>query len=103
MCALKHVKEGKASLNKQEYENAAKFANKAFKEIDEYLNSKQNPQLNLLLAPFHYFLGHVLTTYMENKTDPFGNLPQLEYESDEESENEEDYDEEEEEEEAQVK
>ena len=49
-----------------------------------------------MLAPFHYFLGHVLTTYIETNTDEFGNLKDLEYNSDDEEEDEEDYDDEEE-------
>ena len=49
------------------------------------------------MAPFHYFLGNILTTYIEERTDEFGNLKELNYES--EDENEDDYDDEDEEEE----
>ena len=43
------------------------------------------------MAPFHYYLGDTLTTYLEYRTDEFGNLKDLNYES----ENEDDYDDEE--------
>jgi hypothetical protein len=45
------------------------------------------------LAPFHYFLGHVLTSYIEEYTDEYGNLPELNLaHSDDEGDDDEDED-----------
>ena len=94
--ALKHVKSARDWIESKDFENAAKYADKAFKVMNEFVASRQNSVYEILLAPFHYYLGNILTTYIEERTDEFGNLKELNYVSDDE--NEDDYDEEEEEE-----
>ena len=33
----------------------------------------------IIEAPMYYMMGHILTSYIETKSDVFGNLPVLEY------------------------
>ncbi len=33
----------------------------------------------IIEAPMYYMMGHILTSYIETKSDVFGNLPELAY------------------------
>ena len=53
--------------------------------------NQSNLNYDILLAPFYFFLGNMITTYIEYNTDEMGNLKPVQIE-----ESEEEYDDEEE-------
>ena len=85
--------------NIQTYINAFKSAEKAFKPISALYNlreesstlnippvtatdsnkDEQKPpgDYQILLAPFYYYMGHILASFIEEHTDEYGNLPEL--------------------------
>jgi hypothetical protein len=48
---------------------------------------------SIIEAPIYYMMGNIITTYIETKSDVFGNLPVLEYNESSDEEDEEDCDE----------
>lgn len=80
--------EGRNYLKKKDFAHAQKYSEKAFKKMEElYLMRKdENPDYQVLLAPFYYFLGHVTASYLEEATDVLGNLVPLADVSDTEDE-----------------
>lgn len=88
--AISYVEEGKNYLKKADFARAQKCSEKAFKKMEELylLRKDDNPDYQVLLAPFYYFLGHVTATYLEEATDVLGNLVPLPEVSDSEDEEE---------------
>ena len=78
--ALQRVHLAKEAITKTEYSLAMHQAEKAYKIMEELhnLRKENNPRFELILAPFSYFLGHTLTTYIEYCTDEFGNVKEIE-------------------------
>ena len=64
--AIENVKKAKDFLRKNEYSTAAYHAEKAFKQSEAMyqLRKDVHPDYQVLLAPFYYFLGNVLSIYL---------------------------------------
>jgi hypothetical protein len=46
-------------------------------------------EYSVLESPLYYLQGHILTSYVETKSDVFGNIPELDYDESSEEEEEE--------------
>ena len=76
-----------------------KTITKALKRVSDLvsLRKEKYPYYSILEAPFYYYQGHLLISYIEAKSDVFGNIPELAFEESEEEEAEDEEDQEEEE------
>lgn len=65
--ALEKVKISKDHLRKSDFSHAYKFAEKAFRQVETLyeLRKETNPDYQMVLAPFYYYMGNVITTYLE--------------------------------------
>ncbi len=70
---------------------ALKFLSKALRRVQELISLRKeaNPDYAVLEAPLFYLQGNYLVTYVEEKADVFGNIPQLQFEDSSEEEEEE--------------
>lgn len=89
--AVTLVNEALELKRKDDFAGAMKAVSKALKRISELvtLRNEVNPDYKVLEAPFIYQQANILTSYIETKSDVFGNVPELQIEeSESESESE---------------
>lgn len=78
--ALQHLHQAKELKKTEDYLGAMKAVNKAVKRISELVQlrvEKGYPNYKVFEAPFIYQQGNILVSYIENKADVFGNIPEL--------------------------
>lgn len=87
---LELVAQAKDAHRRDDYIVALKSLQKAIKRMQELiaLRKEANPDYSVLEAPLFYLQGHFLVSYIEQKSDVFGNLPPLDYEESESEESE---------------
>ena len=85
----------KEAQRKDDYSGAMSHMGKAVKRIEELVDLRKNAadedQINeysVIESGFLYQQGNILVTYIETKSDVFGNVPALEVEASEASEDE---------------
>ncbi len=93
--ALDNIAQARDLHKKDDYPGALKALNKALKKVQELTSLRKEAGLldyAVLEAPLYYLQGHFLTTYIETKSDVFGNIPELDFaeSSDEDEDDEED-------------
>ena len=89
---LSNIAQAKDMYRADDYVGALKILTKALKKVQELGAVRKDAGIKdyeILEAPLYYLQGHILTTYIETKSDVFGNIPQLEYDESSEEEEEE--------------
>ena len=89
---LSNIAQAKDMHRAEDYVGALKMLGKALKKVQELGAVRKDAGIKdyeVLEAPLYYLQGHILTTYIETKSDVFGNIPQLEYDESSEEEEEE--------------
>jgi hypothetical protein len=93
--AMGHLQEAKDAKRAGDYPVALKQVHKAVQRVTELVKLREEQGLTeykVLQAPFIYQQGNILTAYIEDKADVFGNIPDLniDFSENEESEGEDD-------------
>lgn len=75
--ALQKVSEARDLHRKDDYAGALKAVGKAIKKVSELvaIRKPKNPDYAILEAPFYFVQGDILTSYIIDKADVFGNIP----------------------------
>lgn len=89
--AVQNVSLAKSCQKIDDYSGAMKAMSKALRTITELVQLRKDngqPLYAVLEAPFYYQQGNIMVSYIETKSDVFGNVPQINMEesSSEESE-----------------
>ena len=90
--AVQNVSLAKSCQKIDDYSGAMKAMSKALRTITELVQLRKDkyPLYAVLEAPFYYQQGNIMVSYIEAKSDVFGNVPQINMEeSEEESEEDE--------------
>lgn len=90
--ALELLKQAKDLKKAEDYAGALKSVNKAVQRIGELISLRVEKGYNdykVLEAPFLFQQGSILLSYIEEKADVFGNIPELNIEQSDDSEGEE--------------
>jgi hypothetical protein len=92
--ALEHVSTALDLKRTEDFAGAMKAVSKAVRQVGELvtLRKQTSPTYEVLEAPFLYQQGNILLTYIEVKSDVFGNVAPLEVEETESEESEEEED-----------
>jgi len=88
--ALEQVSTALELKRKEDFSGAMKAVSKAVRRVGELvtLRKQTSPAYEVLEAPFLYQQGNILLTYIEAKSDVFGNVAPLEVEETESEESE---------------
>lgn len=89
--ALEQLSLAKEAQKKDDYATAMKGIMRSVKRIGELvaLRKEKNSDYAVLEAPFYLKQGSLLSSYLESKSDVFGNVPQLQVEDSEDESSEE--------------
>jgi hypothetical protein len=93
---IEHMNQAKKHQREDDYVSSLKSLTKAIKQGSSLVALRKEAGLAdyaIIEAPIYYMMGHIITTYIETKSDVFGNLPALEYNESCDEEDEEDGDE----------